>query len=201
VVVTGRPGSPWPLALAVNLALTAWRRELPGTLLLPAARLPAVARLLGAGPERMGVNLHAGGEEQVKSVEPIPGLRLHPVEFHALLPAEGEGWRFTVSASGQFRGAHLGLLEDPEDPLPLKAEGDPLFLLGLGFQPAPRQGVTGIWGPMAHHQLLDPARDPVPALHAGDHRLLQRYSGFLEALGRFSPDQEPRARAATGVSR
>lgn len=201
VIVTGRPGSPWPLALAVNLALTAWRRDLPGTLLLPAARLPAVARLLGAGAERMGIDLREGGTEEVASVQPMPGLRLHPVEYHALLPAEGEGWRFIVSASGQFRGPHLGLLEDPEDPLPLTGKGDPLFVLGLGFQPPPRQGVTGVWGPMARHQLLDPGREPTAALHAGDHRLHQRYSGFLEALGRFAATDGRESGSTMGVRR
>lgn len=191
VVVTGRAASPWPLVLAVNLALAAWRREERSTLLLPVARIPAAARLLGAPPRGLGLSWCDAGDENPRFVEPLPGLRLLPIEAQALLPEEGEGWRLLVSAGAGQRGPRLGLLEAPGDSLPPgNLHGDPLFLLGIGFQPAPRQGITGIWGPLARRQLLDPLREGEPAALACDGRLLHRYTGFLEALRRFHPGRD-----------
>lgn len=176
----GEPGSPWPLALAANLALAAWRRGESVGLELPAARLAPLARLLGAPPAGLGL---AWREERAAArLEPLPGLflvasgtGLAPVDCH---------WRFTLDEERlplPILSPILALLERSDSALP-PAAGAPLFLLGLECTPAPRQGVTGVWGPLARHQLLDPARGGEPALRAGEGAVRRRYSGFLEAL-------------------
>jgi len=178
----GEPGSPWPLPLAANLGLAAWRRGESVCLELPPTRLATLARLLGAPPAQLGLAWREG-ERLATRVEPLPGL---------FLVASGSGaapvdcrWRFTLDEERlplPLATPILALLEAGDSPLP-PAAGAPLFLLGLECTPAPRQGVTGVWGPLARHQLLDPARGGEAALRAGEGAVRRRYAGFLEALG------------------
>lgn len=176
----GEPGSPWPLALAANLGLAAWRRGESVCLELPAARLAPLARLLGAPPTGLGLGWR--GEPALARLEALPGL-------HLVVSGNGAGpvdcrWRFTLDEERlplPVAGPILALLESSDSPLP-PAAGAPLFLLGLECTPAPRPGVTGIWGPLARHQLLDLARGGEPALRVGEGSVRRRYGGFLEAL-------------------
>ncbi|MBM4117193.1 hypothetical protein FJ251_05520 [bacterium] len=211
----GEPGSPWPLALAANLGLAAWRRGESACLELPAARLAVVARLLGAPPAALGLGWR--GEGPLPRLEPLPGLWLTGSGGGAAPP--DCRWRFALDeerlplpaaspilalletadsplplAAGAplfllglectplpAASPILALLETADSPLPLAA-GAPLFLLGLECTPLPRPGVTGIWGPLARHQLLDPGRGGEAALRAGEGSVRRRYGGFLEAL-------------------
>ncbi len=202
VMVEGRPGSPWALALALSLALSAWRRDEPVILILPGKLLPATARLLGAGERHLGLDLERGDGEIAEALEPLGGMRLVPVEYLALLPEEGEGWRFHFHDCPDMRGPRLRLVETDSDTLSSQGRGDPVFILGLGFQPTPRKGVTGIWGPLAKGQLLDPNRDGAPTLMGAAPRLLKRFQGFLEALERFpATTAAPSTDRQTGVVR
>ena len=179
--LAGAAGSPWLLALAVNLGLAARQRGESACLELPAACLPVAARLLGAAPAALGLDWR-GGATAPAWLEPLPALYLAS-PFPALpLGLPVCRWRFQIG-EGLLPGASpvLALLEGPQALLPATA-GAPLFLLGLECLPAPRPGVTGIWGPLARHQLLDPRRAGAPALRAGDPALARRYDGFLEAL-------------------
>jgi hypothetical protein len=180
--LAGEPGSPWLLALAVNLGLAAWRQGEGACLELPADRLPVAARLLGAAPAALGLD-GRGGAAAPAWLEPLPGLCLVPVA--AELPSLPTcRWHFLLEARpSPARAASpiLALLESAAAALP-PAAGAPLFLLGLERLPAPRPGVTGVWGPLARHQLLDPRHEGAPALRAGDAALQRRYGGFLEAL-------------------
>ncbi len=180
--LAGEPGSPWLLALAVNLGLAAWRQGEPACLELPAERLPVAARLLGAAPTALGLDWR-GRAVTPAWLEPLPGLFLVPKDAPAAsLPVCR--WHFLLEArppSAQAATPILALQERAAAALP-PAAGAPLFLLGLECLPAPRPGVTGIWGPLARHQLLDPRREGAPALRAGEAALQRRYGGFLEAL-------------------
>jgi len=176
----GEPGSPWPLALAANLGLAAWRRGESACLELPAARLAVVARLLGAPPAALGLGWR--GEGPLPRLEPLPGLWLTGSGGGAAPP--DCRWRFALDEERLPLPAAspiLALLETADSPLPVAA-GAPLFLLGLECTPLPRPGVTGIWGPLARHQLLDPGRGGEAALRAGEGSVRRRYGGFLEAL-------------------
>jgi hypothetical protein len=199
IVVEGCDGSPWALALAMSLALSAWRREEAAVLVLPGRLLAASARLLGAGERQLGLDMSRGDGEIAEGLEPLGGLRLIPVEYLALLPEDGEGWRFHFHDCPELRGPRLRLMESDAELLPTKGRGDPLFILGLGFQPTPRKGITGIWGPLARRQLLDPDRDGAPTLMGADPRLLKRFQGFLEALGRFPAAKPATSRRSYGV--
>ncbi len=200
VVVNGCDGSPWALALAVSLALSAWRREEAVVLVLPGRLMPITARLLGAGERQLGLDLGRGDGEIAEALEPLGGLRLVPVEYMALLPEDGQGWRFHFHDCPDLRAPRLRLLESDAELLPTGGQGDPLFIVGLGFQPAPRRGITGIWGPLARRQLLDPRREGAPTLMGADPRLLKRFQGFLEALGRFPAARPPVSSARCEVT-
>lgn len=178
--LAGAPGSPWLLALAANLGLAAWRRGESVQLEVPAERLAPLARLLGAPPRALGLDWRDAGLPPVW-LQPLPGLYLLPAGGLAAPPPLA-AWRFSLAAPPEAAGSPiLALLEGEAAPLP-PAAGAPLFVLGLECLPPPRPGVTGIWGPLARHQLLDPRREGAPALRAGEPALLRRYGGFLEAL-------------------
>ncbi len=109
VVVEGCDGSPWALALAVSLALSAWRREEAVVLVLPGRLMPITARLLGAGERQLGLDLGRGDGEIAEALEPLGGLRLVPVEYLALLPEDGQGWRFHFHDCRDLRAPRLRL--------------------------------------------------------------------------------------------
>jgi len=179
--LAGAPGSPWLLALAVNLGLAAWRRGESACLELPALRLPVAARLLGAPPTALGLDWR-GSAPLPAWLEPLQGLYLTPGGGGAPFGLPPCRWRFQLDERlPPAASPILALMEGTETVLP-PAAGAPLFLLGLERLPAPRPDVTGIWGPLARHQLLDPRREGAPALRAGDASLGRRYGGFLEAL-------------------
>ncbi len=165
----------------MNLGLAARQRGESACLELPAASLPVAARLLGAAPEALGLDWRSGAAAPAW-LEPLPALYLASALPTLPLGLPACRWRFQLG-EGPLPGASpvLALLEGPEALLPAAA-GAPLFLLGLECLPVPRPGVTGIWGPLARHQLLDPRREGTPALRAGDAAVARRYGGFLEAL-------------------
>jgi hypothetical protein len=179
--LAGAPGSPWLLALAANLGLVAWRRGESACLELPPARLPVAARLLGAAPTALGLDWR-GGIPAPAWLEPLPGLYLAAGGSAAPPGLPPCRWRFQLDERlAAAASPVLALMEGAEAALPVAA-GAPLFLLGLECLPVHRPGVTGIWGPLARHQLLDPRREGAPALRAVDAALARRYDGFLEAL-------------------
>jgi hypothetical protein len=166
-----------------NLALGAWRLGERVRLELPPSRLAVAARLLGAPSSRMGLDWRASSPPPLR-VEVLPGLTLlGPGQAEREAAAAGT-WRLQL-VEGPRPGDSpiLALMETPEAPPP-PADGAPLFLLGLDLTPPPRRGVTGIWGPLARRQLLDPRRLGTLALQSGDAPLRRRYQGFLEALRR-----------------
>ncbi|MCB9515286.1 MAG: hypothetical protein H6693_03760 [Candidatus Latescibacteria bacterium] len=189
--VTGRPGSPWPLALAASLALSAWRLGESVRLELPPSRLALAARLLGAPPSRMGLDWRASAPPPLR-VEVLPGLLLlGPGQAEREATAPGT-WRLQlVEGPRPGHSPILALVESADGAAP-SADGAPLFLLGLDLTPPPRRGVTGIWGPLARRQLLDPGRLGALALQSGDPPLRRRYQGFLEALRRTPTGGRPR---------
>ena len=98
-----------------------------------------------------------------------------------------------LHAPGPYLGdGRFDYVVESADGAPPSADGAPLFLLGLDLTPPPRRGVTGIWGPLARRQLLDPGRLGALALQSGDPPLRRRYQGFLEALRRTPTGGRPR---------
>ncbi len=193
VAIAGTPSSPWPLPFAVNLALCAAESDEPALLAVSAARLPAAARFLGAGPGHLGLRFDAGAS--AVAIEPRPGLTLAP---HALLPLLSRHrslrWVFALDPPGRRRASWLYLEEGPSegsfaDPRP--HGGDPLFLLGLGGFPPPRPEAFGVWGSLPVGALLEPERPSLSPLLSGGERIRRPYRGYLEALRHLNAKPEP----------
>jgi len=200
--VTGDPGSPWPLPLAVNLALCAAASGEAGLLVVPPAQLSAAARLLGAAATQLGPCFDEAAS--VRALEPCAGLTLSPPFLQPLL-TRSQAPRWIISAlpqRGAGRGPWLYLADDPDAPFADPRAGrsadasEPLFLLGLGHQPAARTGITGVWGAIAVANLLDPGRPAWPRYLTAPVELRRRFEGFLAALrqwmGAHSPERPGR---------
>jgi len=199
VLVDGTGGSPWILPFALNLALAAADEGEAALVVLPDARLPLAARLLGAGSRGLGASLDGGAEPD--RLEPRPGLTLLPRgRSAAWSPRQGLRWCFELAPPAGRRGLWL-YLQDPgrENACrdPRARPEDPLFLVGLDRPPPPQRGVMGIWGGLPRRRLVDPDRPhwPAPGCDAAARRL---YRGYLEALRR-APRMAPADRAGSAA--
>ncbi|MCP4548295.1 MAG: hypothetical protein GY835_17680 [bacterium] len=192
VMICGSPGSPWLLPFAVNLALAA-SMEGEGTILaMPRGKVPIAARLLGASPLKLGIDLRRDDHEVV--LQPQANLYLVPIPLLSLVSEHpGQQWLFQFDYTRRGRGVWLYLEEGKSGAAyrdPRLHKGDPLYILGRDHQPAPRRGAGGIWGRLPANLLINPTRPAWPALLSGPEQTRRQYAGYLQALRRVCPVSE-----------
>jgi hypothetical protein len=187
VNVSGTPGSPWTLALAVNLALAAAMAGEETRLTLPPPLLAAGARLLGGAAGQLGQIL---GES-----DPGHRRRLHP-QLSVGSPTEclfhqkpvSWQWHFELHPKGGSGGTWLYLLDaeglggflDPRG-----GSDEALFLVGFEVSPRPLRAANGVWGALRREDLLHAEGLPRAAYLRASSAERDRFAGWLESLKRI----------------